>query len=501
MSVEHLPSVSKTRSFMTVCLIEVWERFGFIGMQSIIVYYMVQRLGFPDSKATLVWSAAAALIYVSPAFGGWIGDQILGTKRTLQLGSFVLIIGYSMMAIPSTNHWLLYSALGVIVVGNGLFKPNAGNLVRKIYHGDNSKIDSAFTMYYMSVNVGSTVTILVTPVIKEILTAKYGPEIGWHGAFGVSVIGLLIGIANYNLMKGTLKQYGSRVEEKPINTKHLVAVLFACVLTVGASAIILQYEQLAKFFVYSAFVIVAIIFLYLISKSKKVERPGLIIALILTLQSVFFFIFYQQLSTSLSLFALRNVDWSFNAFGVHLWNWQPAQFQALNPLWIMIMSPMLAWLYNWTHRNKVNFTIGIKFSLGFFVVAVGFFIFSQANLFALNGKTSSWVMVWGYAAYSLGELLVSGLGLAMIARFVPERICGFMMGAYFVSSGNSQYLGGLVANYASVPHDITDPIKTMVIYTDLFYKLGFAALGCTLISLLVLPKLNQLTREHIRNEG
>ena len=135
MSVEKLPAVTKTRSFMTVCLIEVWERFGFIGMQSIIVYYMVQRLGFPDSKATLVWSAAAALIYVSPAFGGWIGDQVLGTKRTLQLGSFVLIFGYSLMAIPSTNHWLLYSALGVIVVGNGLFKPNAGNLVRKIYHG------------------------------------------------------------------------------------------------------------------------------------------------------------------------------------------------------------------------------------------------------------------------------------------------------------------------------------------------------------------------------
>ncbi len=501
MFLEQQPSVSKTRSFMTVCLIEMWERFGFIGMQSIIIFYMVQRLGFPDSKATLVWSAAAALIYVSPAFGGWIGDQILGTKRTLILGSFVLIIGYALMAIPTTNNWFLYCALGVIVVGNGLFKPNAGNLIRKIYHGDNSKIDSAFTMYYMAVNVGSTITVIITPIIKEVLTAKYGPEVGWHGAFSVSVVGLLIGLLNYFLMKSSLDKYGSKVEEKPINVKNLIIVLFGCLLTVGVSAVILEYQELAKFFVYTALITITVIFIYLIFKCKDAERPGLVVALVLTFQSVFFFIFYQQLSTSLSLFALRNVDWRFNIFGYHLWNWQPAQYMALNPIWIMLMSPILAWFYHWTHKNKVNFTIALKFSIGFSVVAVGFFIFSMAGHYSVNGKASSWVMVWGYGAYSLGELLVSGLGLAMIARFVPERICGFMMGAYFVASGNSQFLGGIVANLASIPHNITDPNKTMIIYTELFNKLGYAALGCTLISLLVLPKLNKLTKQHLSTES
>ena len=246
--------------------------------------------------------------------------------------------------------------------------------------------------------------------------------------------------------------------------------------------------------------IVGIVFVGLIIKSKESERPGMLVALVLTLQTVFFFVFYQQLSTSLSLFALRNVDWSFNLFGVHLWNFQPAQYLALNPMWVMLMSPILAWLYNWTHKNSINFTIALKFSIGFLVVAAGFFIFSMAGSFAVDGKASSWVMIWGYGAYSLGELLVSGLGLAMIARFVPERICGFMMGAYFVASGSSQYLGGMVANFASVPHDITDPNKTLIIYTDLFAKLGFAALGCTVISLLLLPKLNELTRQHISSE-
>ena len=131
------------------------------------------------------------------------------------------------------------------------------------------------------------------------------------------------------------------------------------------------------------------------------------------------------------------------------------------------------------------------------IVAAGFFIYGASGHFADSaGKVSSWLMVWGYGAISLGELLVSGLGLAMIARYVPERMGGFMMGAYFVASGVSQYLGGLVATFASVPRDITDPLQTMPIYTSLFNKLGFAALVCTAIAIAVLPLMNRLSQAH-----
>ena len=105
-------------------------------------------------------------------------------------------------------------------------------------------------------------------------------------------------------------------------------------------------------------------------------------------------------------------------------------------------------------------------------------------------------MVWGYGAISLGELLVSGLGLAMIARYVPARMGGFMMGAYFVASGVSQYLGGLVATFASVPRNITDPLESLPIYTSLFNKLGIAALVCTAIAIAVLPLMNRLSKTH-----
>ncbi|HXS04350.1 MAG TPA: oligopeptide:H+ symporter [Rhodanobacter sp.] len=491
------PPVSQTRSFSTVFLIEMWERFGYYGMQALIVYYMVQRLGFTDDRANLTWSAAAALIYVAPAIGGWVGDKVLGTRRTMLLGAFILSVGYALMTVPGQSVWFLFCSLGVIVVGNGLFKPNAGNLVRKIYEGDDSKIDSAFTIYYMAVNLGSTFSMLATPLIKDYVNAAYHNEMGWHAAFGVCCVGLLVGLGLYFLMRHTLDHVGSAPDEKPVQVNKLLAVLGLGVVAVFASALVLQSEGLAKIFVYSAGIVVLGIFAYLIYNSERSERAGLIAALVLTVQTVFFFIFYQQMSTSLSLFALRNVDPSFDVFGLHLWNWAPAQFQAFNPIWIFILSPILAFLYNRAGRNGKDISIAAKFALGFATVALGFFIYSAAAHFTTApGKTTSWIMVWGYGSSSLGELLVSGLGLAMIARYVPARMGGFMMGAYFVASGISQYLGGVVANYASVPQDVTDPIKTMPIYTNLFFWLGVAGVICTLIALAVLPLMRKLSTEH-----
>ena len=488
---------SQSRSFFTVFMIEMWERFGYYGMQALIVYYMVQRLGFPDEKANLVWSAAAALIYVAPAIGGWVGDQVLGTRRTMLLGAFILTIGYALMAYPTESVWFLYFALGVIVVGNGLFKPNAGNLVRKIYEGDDSRIDSAFTIYYMAVNIGSTISMLLTPWIKDYINQAWGNELGWHAAFAVCSFGLVIGLFNYAAMRQAMRHIGSPPDAQPLHWGKLGAVLGLGALAVVASAYVLNYEGLARVFVYAAGIAVLGIFTYLISTSQRPEKAGLIAALVLTVQTMFFFIFYQQMSTSLNLFALRNVDWSFDLFGLHLWTWSPAQFQSFNPIWIMLLSWPLAALYTRAGRRGKDLSIAAKFALGFAAVAAGFFIYSAAGHFTTDpGKTSSWVMVWGYGFSSLGELLVSGLGLAMIARYVPARMGGFMMGAYFVASGISQYLGGIVANIAAVPQDVTDPVQTMPVYTNLFFWLGVTGVVCTLIALAVLPMMKKLSATH-----
>ena len=490
------PHVSQTRSFSTVFLIEMWERFGFYGMQVLMVTYMVKKLGFVDSKANLVWGAAAALIYATPAIGGWVGDKLIGTRRTMLLGAVVLTLGYAMLWIPTNNAYFLYVALGVIIVGNGFFKPNAGNLVRKIYEGDDTRIDSAFTIYYMAVNIGSTISMLLTPWIRDYVGEHYGDAWGWHTAFGVCAIGLILGLINYSLMYRTLAHIGSPADNERVNFKRLALVLLAALGMVFVSAFILQNEAVARICVYAAGVVILGIFVHLIRSSQPRERAGLIAALVLVAQTIFFFIFYQQMSTSLNLFAQKNVDLSFNLFGLHLFNWIPEQYQSLNAIWIVLLSPVLVLIYNAMGKRNKDLPIAAKFALGFAAVAIGFFMYGIGARFAVNGQISSWIMVAGYGWYSLGELLVSGLGLAMIARYVPARMGGFMMGAYYVASGISQYLGSVVANFASIPTNITDPLVSLPIYTSLFTKLGFAGIGCTLIAIAMLPLMKRLSASH-----
>jgi len=490
------PPVSQTRSFSTVFLIEMWERFGFYGMQVLMVTYMMKKLGFVDIKANLVWGAAAALIYVTPAIGGWVGDRLIGTRRTMRMGAMVLMLGYALLWIPTDNASFLYFALGVIIVGNGMFKPNAGNLVRKIYEGDDTKIDSAFTIYYMAVNIGSMISMTLTPWIRDYVGQHYGDDWGWHTAFGVCAIGLLLGLANYALMSRTLKHIGSPADGKPVQLKNLAGVLGGAIALVFVSAFILHNELVARICVYAAGVVLLFIFGYLISNSHRDERAGLIAALVLVVQTIFFFIFYQQMSTSLNLFAQKNVDLSFSVFGFHLFNWIPEQFQNLNAIWIVVLSPVLVFAYNTLGRLGKDPSIAAKFAWGFAAVAIGYFMYGLGARFAVAGQVSSWTMVWGYGFYSLGELLVSGLGLAMIARYVPERMGGFMMGAYYVASGISQYLGSVVANFAHVPKDVTDPVASLPIYIDLFDKLGFAGVACTAIALAMLPLMKKLSASH-----
>ena len=482
---------SQTKSFSTIFLIEMWERFGYYGMAALLVLFMVQKLGYTDERANLTWGALTALVYAAPAIGGWIGDKVLGARRSMTIGATILALGYLLLSVPSDNVTLLYGALGVIVVGNGLFKSNAANLVRRIYEGDDAKIDSAFTLYYMAVNIGSTFSMIATPIVA----AKWG----WHTAFALCCAGMVAGLLNYLLMRRTLDHVGSVPDDAPVNWGKLAMVLGIGVLLVFAVSFVLQHGSIARALVYLAGAVILAIFGYLIAKSGPGERSGLVVALVLTIETILFFIFYQQMSTSLTLFALRNVDWNQTLFGIHLFTWIPAQYQALNPIWIFALSPLLAWGYTRMASRGRDLPIAAKFAVGFIVVAVGFFIFGISGGTADAGKVSSWYMIWGYGFYSLGELLVSGLGLAMMARYVPARMGGFMMGAYFVATGISQYLGGIVANYASVPDNITDPLQSLPIYTSLFNKLGFVAAGGAVLAIALLPMLKKLSESHRDN--
>jgi POT family proton-dependent oligopeptide transporter len=251
---------------------------------------------------------------------------------------------------------------------------------------------------------------------------------------------------------------------------------------------VLQNLAVARAVVWAAGAVLLVIFAMLIARGERHERNGLIAVLLLTAQGMLYFIFYQQMSTSLTLFALRNVDLNFLGYLV-----PPEQFQLLNPFWIMVLSPLLAWLYASRADRGIDLPIATKFAIGFAMLSVAFFIYGLSGNFAEAGLVSAWWLIWGYFFISLGELLISGLGLAMVARYVGPNLRGFIMGAWFLATGISQYLGSVVANFASVPDDVTDPLLTLPLYTSLFMKLGAVAVGGTLIAFAMLPLMRRLS--------
>jgi POT family proton-dependent oligopeptide transporter len=472
------PVTNRKVAFTTLFLVEMWERFGYYGMTAVVLLYMVQRLGYTDDRASLTFGAFTALVYAAPSVGGWLGDRVLGSRRMTVIGALVLALGYVLLAIPGGP---LFAALGVVAVGNGLFKANPANLVSKIYEGEPSRIDGAFTLYYMAVNVGATMSQLLTPLIAI--------WAGWNVAFGVCAAGMLLAVGNYFLMRRHLAQVGSPPDFHPLQVKKLLLVLLGSAAAAAFVALVVQDLRLARLVVWGATAALVVIFGMLVAKGNPAERRGLVAVGILTAQTIVFFVFYQQMSTSLTLFALRNVDLRF-LFGYEI---PPAQLQALNPLWIFLLSPIVAWSYGRMAAGRGDLSIAAKFALGFAVLAVGFFAFGISGRFATAGKVSVWWMIAGYGLYSLGEILISGLGLAMVARYVGPNLRGFVMGIWFLATGISQYLGSYVATFASVPENVTSPVETLPLYVNLFLGLGLVATLGTIAAVALLPVMRRLS--------
>ena len=478
------------RAFFVLFFIEIWERFGYYGVASLLVLYMVQRLGLADAQADVIWGAFSALAYSMPMLGGYIGDRILGARRTLVLGAITLALGYVALSLPLDA--ALFPAMGLIALGNGLFKINPNNLVSRLYEGEHSKMDILFTIYYMSLNVGSFFSILLTPWIKDHPTwmITLGPLRfdSWHLAFGISAIGLTLGLVNYGVFHRYVRPYGAAPDFKKLDLRKLLAVIGVSLVIAYVLSDVIRY-RLAAYGVVALFVAVMIyVFVHLLATGKRHERSRIVACIIFTVMSSIWAVYNQQIYTSLTLFALRNVEHHISGIPV-----AAAQFQDLNQFWLVVLAIPLAWFYQRMGKTKRgDFSIASKYAAGFYMLAAAFFLYAASSLTAHAGIASSWWLVAGYGAQSLGELLISALGFSMVSQLVPEHSRGIVMGAWFLGMGVSMYAGGAIAGLASIPSGTFQPTATLPVYARLFFGLGAAALLCAIVATALVPLLNKM---------
>ncbi|WP_345831412.1 dipeptide/tripeptide permease DtpA [Erwinia sp. HDF1-3R] len=466
-------------SFYLIFSIELWERFGYYGLQGIMAVYLVKMLGMSEAGSITLFSSFSALVYGLVAVGGWLGDKVLGTKRVIVLGTLVLALGYALVAWSGHDVSMVYIGMATIAVGNGLFKANPSSLLSTCYEKDDPRLDGAFTMYYMAINIGSFFSMLATPW----LAAHYG----WSVAFSLSFVGMLITLVNFMLCRKWVKNYGSKPDFAPLHIGKLLATLVGIAVLIAMATWLLHNQGIAR----GVLAVIAIGILLVFAKEtfalKGAARRKMIVALLMMIEAVVFFVLYMQMPTSLNFFAIRNVEHSILGIA-----FQPEQFQALNPFWIMLFSPLLAALYN---KMGDRMPMPHKFAFGMLLCSAAFLVLPLGAKFAseLGIVSVNWLIL-SYALQSVGELMISGLGLAMVAQLVPQRLMGFIMGSWFLTTAGAAMVAGKVANLMAVPGDITDAHQSLQVYAHVFMQIGIVTGVIAVLMMLIAPKLNRMTQ-------
>lgn len=462
---------------------ELWERFGFYTIQAIIILYMTKALQMTDHHANLLYAAMSSLLYLTPTLGGYLADRYLGFQRSITIGGILFIIAYLVAAFR--NEMLFFLGLSLLICANGFFKPNVSSIVGELYKENDPRRDGGFTLFYMGINIGA----LIPPLIAGSLVVKFG----WHAGFIVAAIGMAIGQVIFMFGKKKLGKAGLYPEGG--TSSNPPGIIFYCLLILGIIACVavcqlaFHYPEITNVIVQTVAAIVLLMVLFFLMKEPVLQRKKMIASLILIVISFGFWAFYNQTFTSLTLFADRNITHTF--LGLPL-DAEATQF--FNPFFIIVLSPVLSRLWIKMDHAEINPSIQLKFALGILFLAVGYFVLAfGAKFLGVNGQVSPGWLCASYLLQTIGELLISPIGLAMITVLCPKHLTGMMMGVWFFSQAASFAVGGYIANIAGVPDNLP-AVQSLPIYAHAFMIYGAIAFVLTLFCFALIPFISKMIK-------
>ncbi len=471
------------RGLSTLFFTEMWERFSYYGMRALLILFMtatVQKggLGFTTSKAGSIYGLYTAMVFLLSLPGGWIADRITGQRRAVFWGGVIIAAGHFSMAIPRIETF--YLGLALIVIGTGLLKPNVSTLVGTLYSADDVRRDAGFSIFYMGINIGA----MISPMICGYL----GENIEWHLGFGAAGIGMTIGLIQYVAGAKYLGQAGLDNCGTPSDARHFrlgliatAAVILAGVALVATGLLSFSAERISDAFGLILLAIVVVFFAWLLTAKgySSRDRGRFWAILVLFISSSLFWSAFEQAGSTLNLFADRNTN-------LHAWDlpqwvgeksryFRASYFQSLNSVFIIALAPVFAWIWIALRRHEPSVTA--KFSIGLIFVGLGFAILIPI---AGGAAVSPWWLTATYLLHTVGELCLSPVGLSAMTKLAPARICGLMMGVWFLSISVGDYIGGRLASVYEVL-----PLPTLF---------GIVAGFCIVVGLLLFLLLRPMKR-------
>jgi proton-dependent oligopeptide transporter, POT family len=440
------------RGLSTLFFTELWERFSYYGMRALLILFMVAApehggLGFPVSKAGAIYGLYTAMVYLLALPGGWLADRILGQRRSVLYGGIVIALGHYCLALPSLSTF--YLGLALISVGTGLLKPCVSTMVGQLYGENDHRRDAGFSIFYMGINIGA--------LISPLLCGYLGEKVNWHYGFGLAGIGMTFGILQYVLGAKYLGEVGlypvaAESPEAARKQKRNVlrtGVVLGLLLLAAAAFSWLGILPITAGMVADAGGIVLVlvtvaffIWLFAAGDWSPVERKRLLAVVAFFIAASLFWANYEQAGSTLNLFADRNTNLTLFGFA-----YPASWFQSLNSLFIMALAPFFAWL--WVRLGSKDPSSPAKFAWGLIFVGLGFAILVPVSA---GGRVSAIWLTMTYLLQTIGELLLSPVGLSAMTKLAPARVSSLIMGAWFLADSVGNYIGGRLASvYETFP--------------------------------------------------
>lgn len=470
--------LKQPRGFSIFFLTEMWERYGFYITQTLLIFYLIEHFHLTDSISYSILGSFTALAYINPALGGYIADRFLGAKKAILWGAVLISLGYFILTF--SEHLIkVFVSLSIISIGTGLLKPNISSLLGSLYSAKDSRRHTGYTLFYMGISLGIILATSFGGYLRQLL--------GWKITYINAALVLLV--AWITFFWGSRFYNFDNLSKIEYSLKKYLLAFFFIILTMIINSIIITYQTLA-IVAFSLFAIFsAIIMLYEIYNTKdSVEKKRLLAYLLLICISVFFWAMYFQLFFSMNLFIERVVDRQILGFKV------PASFfVSIESFGLIIFGPFLGALWHLFARNNRGLSIPGKFASGLCMMTIAFVILFISSLFTdSNGLVmSGWIIVV-YLIISIGELMLSPIGLAMVSELAPPRLAGLMMGIFFVSLGLGGKLAGIFADYAAISKNIGDLDQMKAIYHHAFGLYLLVCLIITLVSLTLVRIIKKL---------
>lgn len=380
--------------------VEMWERFSYYGMRALLVLYMVQQLLYSNEKAGNIYGFYTGFVYLTPILGGYIADKIIGQRRCITIGASLMCLGLFMLS--SGQEVLFLPSLFIMVIANGFFKSNISSVLGILYGNNNDKKDSAFTIFYMGINLGA----LFSPLVCGTLAVKFGFNYG----FASAGIGMLIGIMTYKLFENKLLgDCGLLPVNKSINERQ-------------------------KY----------------IKPLTKREKKRILALFVLMIFTIIFWTCFEQAGCSLTLFAEYATNRNFLGHII-----PTGYFQSLNPLYIILLAPLMSVLWTKLAHKKLEPTSVEKFTLALGLMSVAYVIMALAGNLSETAKVSPLWLILVYLIMTLSELCLSPIGLSLVSKLAPRQFLSLFMGTWFLTSffGNI-FAGFWGGKYGTIESDI-----------------------------------------------